>query len=135
MGNAKYIVKRLCYMILTILAVATVTFFLMRSIPGDPLANMARALPEQTKLNFYAKYGLDKPLIEQYFLYMKGLLHFDLGESLVFAGRSVAGEIAKTSPISGLLPIPSILSDFIFNAFFSVASFTLRSLSVFSGIR
>ena len=64
---------------------------------------MARALPEQTKLNFYAKYGLDKPLIEQYFLYMKGLLHFDLGESLVFAGRSVAGEIAKTSPISGMV--------------------------------
>ena len=103
MANAKYIVKRLCYMILTILAVATVTFFFMRSIPGDPLANMARALPEQTKLNFYAKYGLDKPLIEQYFLYMKGLLHFDLGESLVFAGRSVAGEIAKTSPISGMV--------------------------------
>ena len=54
-------------------------------------------------MNFYAKYGLDKPLIEQYFLYMKGLLHFDLGESLVYAGRSVAGEIAKTSPISGMV--------------------------------
>ena len=90
-------------MIVTLLAVATVTFFLMRSIPGDPLANMARALPEQTKENFYAKYGLDKPLFEQYIIYMKGLLKFDLGESLVYPGRSVAGEIAKTSPVSGMV--------------------------------
>lgn len=100
---AKYTIKRLCYMVFTILAVATVTFFLMRSIPGDPLANMARALPEQTKLNFYAKYGLDKPLLEQYWIYIKGLFQFDLGESLVYPGRSVAGEIARTSPISGLV--------------------------------
>lgn len=99
----KYILKRLLYMIVTLLAVATVTFFLMRSIPGDPLANMARALPEQTKENFYAKYGLDKPLFEQYIIYMKGLLKFDLGESLVYPGRSVAGEIAKTSPVSGMV--------------------------------
>ena len=100
---AKYIAKRILYMVITLLAVATVTFFLMRSIPGDPLANMARALPEQTKENFYAKYGLDKPLFEQYLLYMKGLLRLDLGESLVYPGRSVAGEIAKTSPVSGMV--------------------------------
>ena len=99
----KYTLKRICYMFFTLFAVATVTFFLMRSIPGDPLANMARALPEQTKANFYAKYGLDKPLIEQYWLYIKGLLKFDLGESIVYPGRSVAGEIARTSPVSGLV--------------------------------
>lgn len=77
--------------------------FLMRSIPGDPLASMARTLPEQTKANYYAKYGLDQPLFTQYLMYMKGLVHFDLGESILYAGRSVTGEITRTSPISGMV--------------------------------
>ena len=99
----KYTIKRICYMIITLFAVATITFFLMRSIPGDPLASMARTLPEQTKANYYAKYGLDQPLFTQYLMYMKGLVHFDLGESILYAGRSVTGEIARTSPISGMV--------------------------------
>ena len=99
----KYTIKRICYMIITMFAVATITFFLMRSIPGDPLASMARTLPEQTKANYYAKYGLDQPLFTQYLMYMKGLVHFDLGESILYAGRSVTGEIARTSPISGMV--------------------------------
>ena len=99
----KYTIKRICYMIITLFAVATITFFLMRSIPGDPLASMARTLPEQTKANYYAKYGLDQPLFTQYLMYMKGLLHFDLGESILYAGRSVTGEITRTSPISGMV--------------------------------
>lgn len=99
----KYTVKRICYMIITLFAVATITFFLMRSIPGDPLASMARTLPEQTKANYYAKYGLDQPLFTQYLMYMKGLVHFDLGESILYAGRSVTGEITRTSPISGMV--------------------------------
>lgn len=99
----KYTVKRICYMVITLLTVATITFFLMRSIPGDPLASMARTLPEQTKANYYAKYGLDKPLFEQYIIYLKGLVTFDLGESIVYPGRSVSSEIARTSPVSGMV--------------------------------
>ncbi len=87
-------------MILTLLVVIAMTFFLMRSIPGDPLASLARALPEQTKANFYAKYGLDKPLFQQYLIYMKNLLKGDLGESVVYAGRSVSETIVQTSPVS-----------------------------------
>lgn len=99
----KYIFKRIVYMIITLFIIITATFFLMRSIPGDPLASMAQMLPEQTRANFYAKYGLDKPLHQQYFSYMKNLLKLDLGESLVFAGRSISGTIASTSPVSGLV--------------------------------
>ncbi|MDD4836760.1 MAG: ABC transporter permease [Dethiosulfovibrio sp.] len=97
---AQYILKRISYMILTLLVVIAMTFFLMRSIPGDPLASLARALPEQTKANFYAKYGLDKPLFQQYLIYMKNLLKGDLGESVVYAGRSVSETIIQTSPVS-----------------------------------
>lgn len=90
-------------MLLTLLIVATVTFFMMRSIPGDPLGGMARELPEQTKANYYAKYGLDRPLIEQYLIYIKNMIQGDLGESLLYPGRSVSATIAATSPVSGLV--------------------------------
>lgn len=90
-------------MILTLLAVVTLTFFMMRAIPGDPLASMARALPDQTREAYYARYGLDKPLFEQYLIYLKNLLQGDLGSSLKFAGRSVTATILETSPVSGLV--------------------------------
>lgn len=96
----KYIIKRLLMMVVTLFAVVTVTFFMMRSIPGDPLASMARGLPEQTRMNYYAKYGLDKPLFEQYVMYLKNLLRGDLGESVTNPGRSVSDTIASTSPVS-----------------------------------
>lgn len=99
----KYALKRIAYMLLTLFLAATLTFFMMRSIPGDPLASMARKLPDQTRENFYAKYGLDKPLFEQYTAYMKNLVKLDLGESIVFPGRSVSQTIAETSPISGMV--------------------------------
>lgn len=97
----KYIARRVGYMFVTIFVIITATFFLMRSIPGDPLAQLAQQLPEQTRENFYAKYGLDKPLSEQYVMYMKGLItKFDFGESLTYPGRSVTETIVTTSPVS-----------------------------------
>ena len=97
----KYIARRVGYMFVTIFVIITATFFLMRSIPGDPLAQLAQQLPEQTRENFYAKYGLDKPLTEQYVMYMKGLVtRFDFGESLTYPGRSVTETIVTTSPVS-----------------------------------
>jgi len=106
----KYILKRTAWALVTLLAVVTLTFFLMRSIPGDPLASTARALPEETKAAYMAKYGLDKPLFEQYLIYMKGLItEFDLGESLQFAGRPVLKTITETSPVSGSFGIPALI--------------------------
>ena len=100
---AKYIVKRVLAMLLTLFVVVSLTFFLVHAIPGDPLASMAKALPQQTREAYYARYGLDKPVFEQYLIYMKNLLRLDLGSSLKFAGRSVGGTIASTAPISGLV--------------------------------
>ena len=50
----KYIIKRIIYMLITMLIITAATFFLMHSIPGDPLSYMARNLPEQTRENYYA---------------------------------------------------------------------------------
>ena len=70
----KYIAKRVIYMLITMLIITAATFFLMHSIPGDPLSYMARNLPEQTRENYYATYGLDKPVYEQFAIFMKNLV-------------------------------------------------------------
>lgn len=94
----KYILKRVGYMFLTLFVVVTITFFLMRAIPGDPLATMARALPEQTRQAFYARYGLDRPLFEQYLTYMKNLLRLDLGESFCTPAAPSAAPLPPPPP-------------------------------------
>lgn len=99
----KYITRRVCYMILTLFIITTATFFMMHSIPGDPLAYMAKNLPEQTRENYYAKYGLDKPKTEQYAIFMKNLLtKGDLGESLRYPGRSITETLINNSKVSGV---------------------------------
>lgn len=98
----KFILKRVVYMVVTLFIIITVTFAMMHSIPGDPLASMARNLPDQTRENYYAKYGLDKSPFEQYILFMKNLLtEGDLGASIRYPGRSVSDTLASTSVVSG----------------------------------
>ena len=105
----RYILKRLFSMLITLLIVITIVFFLVRMVPGDPLASMARNLPEQVKANFYAKYGLDKPLVTQYFLYMKGLLRGDFGDSLVYIGRPIKTIISDAIPPSLRINVQALL--------------------------
>lgn len=109
----KFILKRLGYMLLTLYIAITITFFLIHAIPGDPLADLARKLPPQIKANYYAKYGLDKPLAIQYGTFMKNLVfHGDLGESLTYPGRSVVDTIKEYAPISGKIGIQAIILGF-----------------------
>ena len=98
----RFILKRVGYMLLTLWIVITVTFFLMHSIPGDPLAHMAQNLPPQIRDNYMDRYGLNDPVPVQYGRFMKNLItEGDLGESLRYPGRSVSGTIAQTAPVSG----------------------------------
>lgn len=96
----KFTLKRFGYMIMTLFIAASITFMLIHAIPGDPMASMGRNLPEQIKANYYAKYGLDKPLITQYGMFIKNAIKGDLGESLSYPGRSVTETIKKSAPIS-----------------------------------
>lgn len=105
----KYIFKRIGYMLLTLWVVVTLTFFLMHSIPGDPLSHMAKKLPEQIRKNYYERYGLDQPVIVQYGKFMKNLVtRGDLGESLRYPGRSVTETIGKNAKVSGRLGAQAI---------------------------
>lgn len=100
----RYTLKRFGFMLITIWVVITITFLLMHSIPGDPIAAQGRRLPPQQRANLEAKYGLDKPLITQYFIFMKGLVtRFDLGESYTYPGVTVNSLIMDKAPVSGII--------------------------------
>ena len=106
----RYIVKRIIYMLLTLFIITTITFFLMHSIPGDPLAHMAKKLPDQIRANYYAKYGLDKPVIVQYKTFLKNIFtQGNLGESLRYPGRSVTDTISNHAQIAGRMGIQALL--------------------------
>lgn len=94
----KYIGKRFIISLLTIWVVITATFFLMKLMPGGPFDG--DKLTPQIKANIEAKYGLDKPLSTQYFMYMKNLVQGDFGESMIFKGREVSDTIGKSFPAS-----------------------------------
>lgn len=84
-----YIMKRILLALLTIWVVITVTFFVMRAVPGGPFLG-EKALTEETVAALEKKYGLDKPVIEQYFTYLKDIVtRLDFGPSLKDRGRSV----------------------------------------------
>ena len=95
----KYTLKRLLLAILTLWVIITITFCLMHAIPGDPFSDEKRIAPE-IMANLNAKYGLDKPLFEQYVIYMKNLLHGDFGTSFKYANRTVNSLIASGFPVS-----------------------------------
>ncbi len=101
-----YILKRIGLALLTIWIVITATFFAMHAIPGGPFQG-EKAVNESVLKALEAKYGLDKPLIEQYGNYLKGIVtEFDFGPSLKKRGREVVDIIAdgmKTSIKLGLI--------------------------------
>ena len=79
----KYILKRIFYMVVTLFLIATITFFLMKLLPGSPYANEENLTDAQLQI-MNAKYGLDKPVWMQYFIYLGGLVRLDLGMSFQY---------------------------------------------------
>ena len=105
---AKYILKRIGLAVVTAWLVATLTFFLMNLVPGGPFM-AEKALTPQAQEAMMEKYGLDKPLPEQYVIYMKDLLHGDLGPSVKQRGRTVNTIIETKFPVSAKIGGVAIL--------------------------
>ena len=101
-----YIVKRILLAILTIWIVITVTFFVMHAVPGGPFMS-EKAISKEAQAALEAKYGLDKPLMEQYVTYLRDIVtKFDFGPSLKQRGRMVIDIIMdgmKTSAKLGVI--------------------------------
>ena len=89
----RYLLIRIAGVIGVLMAVSAITFFLMKAIPGGPFDIMAVygnvAIPDEVKVQLEAKYGLDKPVLTQYLLFMRNAVRLDFGYSFYFQGQTV----------------------------------------------
>ena len=103
----KYVLRRVIYGILTVWMVATLTFILMRLVPGGPfLAEKAPSAAVTKALE--KKYGMDKPIFQQYITYISDALHGDFGPSIKQRGRTVSEIIFTKFPISARLGLTAV---------------------------
>ena len=102
---AKYIVKRALIGVVTLFALATITFFMMHIIPGSPFAGETSRLPASVRETLIESYGLDQPLTTQFATYLKNVLHGDFGTSLNRRGRDVVDIILTGLPATASLGI------------------------------
>lgn len=99
--------------IITIWAVITITFFLMHAVPGNPFAKEGK-MPKVVYDNLQKKYGLDKPLREQYVIYLKNVLKGDFGDSMKSRVETVNDMIERGFPVSARIGAQALLIAIVF---------------------
>jgi ABC-type dipeptide/oligopeptide/nickel transport system permease component len=102
----QFAISRVLWLIPTLLAMALVTFLVMHATPGsplDPVSEGANPLSPEAQRNLAAHYGLDRPLHEQFVIFLRNALHGDFGNSFVYRSRTVREILADTFPVSLLL--------------------------------
>ena len=95
----RFLLRRLLVAIPTLLLVITIAFFMMRAAPGNPFEG-ARKLPPQIEANIMAKYGMNRPLGQQYLTYLGGVARGDFGPSLKYQDKTVVDIIRQSFPTS-----------------------------------
>jgi len=95
----RFLGRRLLVAIPTLLLVVTLAFFMMRAAPGGPF-DSDRRLPPEIEANVRARYGLDRPLGEQYLAYLGGVARGELGPSLKYKDKSVLQILRENAPVS-----------------------------------
>jgi oligopeptide transport system permease protein len=116
-----YAIRRFAGALPTLFIIITVTFFMMRLAPGGPF-DQQRHLPPEIERNVEAAYNLDKPLVQQYLIYLDRLAHFDLGPSFKNKDFTVTQMIADGLPVSARLGLSAILIAIIFGVSFGVVA-------------
>jgi ABC-type dipeptide/oligopeptide/nickel transport system permease component len=103
----KYLLGRLGGIIGVVIAVSFITFFLMKIVPGGPFDVMGiqanKAIPDEIKIQLEAKYGLDKPILTQYLIFMRNAIRLDFGYSFYFQGQTVVEIFKNQWPYSIML--------------------------------
>jgi oligopeptide transport system permease protein len=120
-GMTPYVVKRVVQSSFVLLVIATLTFFLLRIVPGGPF-DSEKALTPEIKANIEAKYNLNAPLHEQYTNYIIGLFKGDLGQSYKFLGRGVTEIITESFPVSFQLGVFALVLTFTLGIFMGVVA-------------
>ena len=119
----KFIAKRIFEAIPTMLVLITVSFFLMRFAPGNPFSS-ERPLPPEVMANIEAKYGLDKPVFEQYTTYLTNVVQGDFGPSFKYLDYTVNELISVALPVSAKVGFIA----FIFTVILGVTIGTIAAL-------
>ena len=119
----RYLIKRVLLAIVSIFIVSAITFFVMNAIPGGPF-NKEKATSAEAQRILEERYNLDKPIGEQYVLWIKNLAHGDWGVSL-HNGRDIWSEItsrfAVSARLGGMAALVAIVLGLIFG---SIAALT-----------
>lgn len=102
-----YVLKKLIILLGSLFIIITTTFYLIKSIPGDPFTD--GQLSQEAVQNLISHYGLDEPLYKQYLHYLYKLIRLDFGESLKYENKSVSQIIFQGLPISLSLSITALL--------------------------
>jgi len=122
----QYSLKRLLYGVITVWFIATATFVAMHAVPGDPLLSDKAASPEIRK-NLEARYGLDKPVFQQYLIYMSNMLQGDFGISFTQENRRVNDIIREHFPVSAILGVMAITFAALGGILFGALTATYRN--------
>ena len=101
---ARFILRRLFQALLVLAVVFTVTFFLIRLKPGDPFL-AEKAMPESVKKQMLSRYGMDRPLLEQYFVQAASFARGDLLPSMRYEGMRNSKIIADSFPVSLMIGV------------------------------
>jgi oligopeptide transport system permease protein len=99
---ARFVIRRVLWLVPVLLFVSVITFSLMHVTPGGPW-DRDKPVSAQAMANLNARYNLDKPIWQQYLLYMSGVLHGDLGPSYTYQDRSVTQIILQGLPTTASL--------------------------------
>lgn len=117
----RYMINRLLISLITIWLLATVSFFLLRTLPGNPFqTEIPISMEMQQRLMSY--YGLDRPLYEQYLSYMGNLIRGDMGYSMKYTNRTVNSIIASAFPISASLGLRALAFAIPIGLFFGITA-------------
>lgn len=106
-----YIFKKLSLLFCSLFMILTVTFYLIKLVPGDAFSD-SQLLPKEVVQNLIVHYGLDQPLYKQYIRYLYRLCQLDFGASIKYENRSVSQIILQGLPTSILLSMSALLCAF-----------------------
>src|SRR5229473_6310001 len=107
---AIFVVRRILWMIPVVFFVIVITFALMHLAPGSPWdKNGGRQLSQTVVNNLNVKYGLNKPVTQQFFLYIWSVVHFDFGLSYQYQNKTVSGLLLESWPYTATIGVLAFL--------------------------
>ncbi|MBO7675810.1 MAG: ABC transporter permease [Atopobiaceae bacterium] len=130
--TVSYILKRIVMAVFTLWAVITITFFVMHAVPGGPFTR-EKAISAEAQAALNAKYGLDKPLFEQYTTYLADAIQGNFGPSIKQRGRMVTDIILDGMKTSARIGIIALIIATVFGIVFGAIA-ALRRNTIFDRI-